>query len=93
MISKQLKKFLNARILDMLQKNEVPPTCNNIKVGWNETRAFWAHRTRSGKWVLRSGRKFPAKIATPRELDVDLGYTAYSLSGIIPPEGTVGGMM
>ena len=93
MISRILRKYLNDRILSMLERGEIPPNCNNIKVGWDEDTAYWAHRTRSGKWVLRSGRTFPAKIATPRELDVDPGYSSYSLSGIIPPDGTVGSMM
>jgi hypothetical protein len=91
-ISRKLKKFLNPRILHLLEEDKIPKI-TNIKVGCDKYTAYWAHRTRAGKWVLRSGRKFPANVVTPKELDVDWGYTSISLSGIIPPHGTVGGMM
>jgi len=92
-ISRNLKKYLNPRILQMIMEDKIPAKITNIKVGWDKYTAYWAHRTRAGKWVLRSGKKFPVKAVTPRELDVDLGYKSISLSGIIPPHGGVGGMM
>jgi len=92
-ISRELKKYLNARLLHLLEEGKIPAEITNIKVGCDKYNAFWAHRTREEKWVLRSGRKFPKKVATPKELDVDWGYNSISLSGIIPPHGTVGGMM
>jgi len=92
-VSRELKKWLNPRILHLLMEDALPTHVTNVRVGWTRDRAYWAHKTRRGKWVLRSGRRFPKKATTPRELDVDLGYTSYSLSGIVPSHGTVGTMM
>jgi len=92
-VSRELKKWLNPRILHLLMEDALPAETTNIKVGWTKDRAYWAHRTKAGKWVLRSGYRFPKHIAIPKELDVDLGMYRCSLSEIIPAEGTVSTMM
>lgn len=85
-ISRDLDKFLNERIRKLMKLDQIKQ--GKVKVGWdmNQDKVYWAERTKDG-WVLRSGVKWPHDIATPRELDVDLGVYSASLSGIISWRG------
>lgn len=89
-ISKELEKYLNERVKDILLSGKVPG--NKVLVAWTLERVFWAE-LKTGKWCLRSASRRPKRILIPRELDVDLGIKSASLSGVIPWQGTVSSMM
>lgn len=88
-ITKELKKFLNSRIEKMIQEGTAP---EKIKVGWTEKIAYWAQKI-NDTYHLKSGIRFPKNIATPKELNVDIGIYQSSLSGIIENTGTVSSMI